>query len=228
MRLLPVYSAFLICCFLSSCGSSFHEYKEDEKVSPRNYVAKARAAQKLSKSALIDSVRLHRAILPSRHSARRYSKDMNPRSITIHSTQNWGRTAHAPNHSKALANYKVRGVSWHFTVDQYRAIQHLKLDETAKHTGNSIGNQTSIGIEMCEDTGSNLHATIERTARLTAWLMIKEGISLSRVVPHHYWPRSRSKGHKNCPHFLMDENGQPGAKWYAFKRKVNYYYQNAR
>jgi len=217
----------LLTLLLVSCGGNVAaKYKLDESVSPRDYVQESIKGKKLSKSALIKSVRLHQDYLPSRNSARKYSSDLDARYITIHSTQNWGRTAHAPNHSLALRNYKVGGLSWHFSVDQYRAIQHLKLDETARHTGNNTGNKYSIGIEMCENTGSNLHATIERTARLTAWLMIEEDIPLSKVLPHYHW--NRAKGHKYCPHFLLEANGRPGAKWHSFLRKVNYYYKNAK
>ena len=72
-----------------------------------------------------------------------------------------------------------------------------------------------------------LQATIDRTARLTAYLMYKHGIPLRRVVPHYHWPRHGvSKPHKNCPHFLLD-NGRPGRKWKAFQRKVQGYYDQA-
>ncbi|MEO1845664.1 MAG: hypothetical protein ABGZ37_15485 [Akkermansiaceae bacterium] len=30
-------------------------------------------------------------------------------------------------------------------------------------------------------------------------------------------------GHKNCPHFLL-EDGKPGRKWQVFLRKVKSYY----
>jgi len=32
----------------------------------------------------------------------------------------------------------------------------------------------------------------------------------------------RDLGHKNCPHFLLDD-GKPGPKWEAFLRKVKSY-----
>jgi N-acetylmuramoyl-L-alanine amidase len=88
------------------------------------------------------------------------------------------------------------------------------------------GNRYSIGIEMCEHRGSNRAATLERTAKLTAYLMKKHGIPLSNVVPHYHWPRRGcSPAHKNCPWFLLD-HGRPGAKWRWFQGKVNYYYRS--
>jgi len=229
MRPCLISCCFTVFIFLTGCGKNYAaKYRADERIPPARLVSEARKAQKLSKAQLIDSVRLHKDILSSRSRLRKKAKGMNATYITIHSTQNWSRTSHAVNHMIALSNYKTGGNSWHFTVDQYRAIQHLKLNETGAHAGNSTGNAKSIGIEMCENRGSNLHATVERAARLTAWLMLKEGIPIERVVPHYHWDRGGRDAHKNCPHFLMESDGKPGAKWYAFKKKVYYYYRNAK
>lgn len=87
------------------------------------------------------------------------------------------------------------------------------------------GNLYSIGIEMCEERGSNVQATVDRTAKLTAVIMKQKGIPLKNVVPHYHWPRrGKTPPNKNCPHFLLD-NGKPGRKWKAFQNKVNFYYQ---
>ena len=78
---------------------------------------------------------------------------------------------------------------------------------------------------MWEHRGNNRAATIERTAKLAAVLMKKNGIPLKNVQPHYHWPRrGKRPANKNCPHFLMD-NGRPGAKWNGFLRRVNYYYR---
>ncbi len=77
---------------------------------------------------------------------------------------------------------------------------------------------------MCEYKGVDLNSVIDRTAKLTAYLMKKHGIPLSHVVPHYHWPRAGMKpSHKACPHFLMD-GGKPGPKWAAFKNRVNAHY----
>jgi N-acetylmuramoyl-L-alanine amidase len=87
------------------------------------------------------------------------------------------------------------------------------------------GNRLSIGIEMCENRGSKRAVTIDRTAKLTAILMKRNGIPLRNVVPHYHWPRrGKHPPNKNCPHDLL-ENGRPGAKWRAFLGRVNSYYQ---
>jgi len=166
---------------------------------------------------------------------RKVIRPMAARYITIHSTQNY--SADAWKHSKALKNGALRSpktrhgnrigyLIWHFTVDDKVAIQHMPTTEQGEHADfGGPGNRLSIGIEMCEHRGSNKRATIERTAKLTAILMKKNGIPLRNVVPHYHWPRrGKNPPNKNCPHFLMD-NGRPGAKWRWFLSRVNDYYQ---
>ena len=166
---------------------------------------------------------------------RKVVRRMNPRYITIHSTQNY--SAGAERHSLALKRGALRSgkrpggnrigyLIWHFTVDERVAIQHMPTSEQGEHADfGGPGNLYSIGIEMCEERGSDKSATIERTAMLTAVLMKKHGISLRRVVPHYHWPRGGKKPpNKNCPHFLLD-NGKPGKKWRWFLGRVNSYYQ---
>lgn len=167
---------------------------------------------------------------------RKVVRPMRPRYITIHSTQNY--TADAAQHALALKRGALRSpknpnggnrigyLIWHFTVDEHEAIQHMPISEQGEHADFSgPGNRLSIGIEMCENRGSNLRATIERTAKLTAVLMKKNNIPLRNVVPHYHWPRKgRNPPNKNCPHFLMT-NGRPGPKWRWFQSRVNHYYR---
>jgi N-acetylmuramoyl-L-alanine amidase len=81
---------------------------------------------------------------------------------------------------------------------------------------------------MCEHRGNSRSQTIDRTARLAAYLMVRYDIPLRNVVPHYHWPRrGTSRPHKNCPHFLMD-NGHPGRKWRGFQDQVYRYYRMIR
>lgn len=163
---------------------------------------------------------------------------MTPRYITIHSTQNY--SADARKHSLALKRGALRApkrkggnrigyLIWHFTVDDKVALQHMPTNEQGEHADfDGPGNRYSIGIEMCEHRGCKLSITVDRTARLAAYLMCKHGISLRHVVPHYHWPRrGANPPNKNCPHFLL-ENGRPGRKWRAFLAKVDSYYQQMR
>jgi N-acetylmuramoyl-L-alanine amidase len=100
-------------------------------------------------------------------------------------------------------------------------MQHLSTYVQGGHADfKDPGNQTSIGIEMCEYLGVDLNTVIDRTARLTAYLMWKHHIPLGHVVLHYQWPRACMKPvQKAYAHFLMD-NGRPGVKWAGFKRCV--------
>ncbi len=173
-------------------------------------------------------------VAKGRH-GRKVVRPMTPRYITIHSTQNY--TADAERHSVALkrgalncaktrTGNRIGYLIWHFTVDESIAIQHMPTSEQGEHADfNGPGNRLSIGIEMCEHRGSSREATLNRTAKLAAVMMKKNGIPLKNVVPHYHWPRrGRNPANKNCPHFLMD-NGRPGAKWRAFLSRVNYQYR---
>lgn len=157
----------------------------------------------------------------------RTRKKMAPRYITIHSTQNWSRGADALRHSKALKNGALGRLSWHYTVDENRAVQHLPTDERGNHADyDGPGNRYSIGIEMCEHPGNSRSQTLDRTAKLAAWLCVKYDLPASRVVPHYKWPRhGKNPPNKNCPHFLLS-NGRPGAKWQNFVKVVDVYRRN--
>jgi N-acetylmuramoyl-L-alanine amidase len=180
-------------------------------------------------------VNLTADLVPRGRHGRKVLRPMRPRYITIHSTQNYA--ADAWKHSEALKNGRLRSpktrygnrigyLIWHFTVDDKVAIQHMPTSEQGEHADfHGPGNRLSIGIEMCEHRGSSRSATIERTARLTAVLMKRNGIPLRHVVPHYHWPRrGRNPPNKNCPHFLLD-GGRPGRKWRWFLSRVDFHYR---
>jgi N-acetylmuramoyl-L-alanine amidase len=178
------------------------------------------AQPRKSPADLLEEVRLKRDYISKRLRSRT-GKRMKPRYITIHSTQNWSKGADAYRHALALKRGKLGKLCWHYTLDEDVAIQHLPTYEQGQHADyDGPGNRYSIGIEMCEHPGNSRSRTVERCARLTAWLMYKNKIPLSRVVPHYHWPRrGHSPPNKNCPHFLLDK-GKPGKKWKAFLAKV--------
>jgi len=177
-----------------------------------------------SPKSLLREVRLYKDLIPRGVHARKYKRRMNPRYITVHSTQNYSAGADAWKHSLALKNGKLRATKrvggnrigylvWHYSIDENVAVQHLPTNEQGEHADfDGPGNNYSIGIEMCEHKGNSRSATLDRTAKLIAYLMYEEKIPIYNVVPHYHWERTGlSKPHKNCPHYLLD-NGRPGAK----------------
>lgn len=182
-------------------------------------------------------ITVKKMIIPRGRNGRHRIRRMRPRYITIHSTHNRARSANAYAHAKGLynGNFKSRNnslgyLTWHFTVDQSNIYQSLPTNEQGQHADyEGRGNRSSIGIEMCENSGNSRNRTLDRTARLTAILMKRHGISIRNVVPHQHWRRrrysdGRDLGHKNCPHFLMT-NGKPGAKWRRFQGQIMNHYR---
>jgi len=168
-------------------------------------------------------------LIPKGQYGRRLHREMTPRYITIHSTQNYTGDAFA--HAKALKRGALRGgiigyLCWHFTVQGDTVIQHLPTDERGEHADfDGPGNRYSIGIEMCEHNGNCQVSTMERTAKLAANLMYHHKIPIENVKAHYHWPRERySTPNKNCPHFLM-ENGVPGDTWRWFVGRINRHHQ---
>lgn len=168
-------------------------------------------------------------LIPKGQFGRRIHREMSPRYITIHSTQNYTGDAYA--HARALKRGSLRGgvigyLCWHFTVQDDVVIQHIPTDERGEHADfDGPGNRYSIGIEMCEHAGNCQVSTMERTAKLAANLMYHHKIPIENVKAHYHWPRERySTPNKDCPHFLM-ENGAPGDTWRWFVGRVNRHHQ---
>jgi len=192
----------------------------------------------VSVSQMMREVNLKVDMVPRGTHGRKVVRPMRPRFITIHSTQNFAPGADAERHSLALKRGALRApkrpnggnrigyLIWHYTTDDRMAIQHMPTNEQGEHADfDGPGNRLSIGIEMCENRGSDLRATVDRTAMLTAALMKQHNIPLRNVVPHYHWPRTgRSEPNKNCPHFLLD-NGRPGPKWRRFLARVDYHHK---
>jgi len=188
----------------------------------------------ISAAGLLREVHLRSDMVARGTYGRRVVRPMTPQYITIHSTEN--KDADASRHALALKRGALRSgmrpggnrigfLIWHFTVDDHVAIQHMPISEQGEHADfDGPGNRLSIGIEMCENRGNNWQATLDRSAKLTAYLMWRNHIPLRNVVPHYHWPRrGKHPSNKNCPHLLMDY-GRPGAKWRAFLNRVNFYY----
>ncbi len=187
----------------------------------------------ISPDALYREANVSVDLIPKGAYGRRNPLRLKPRYITIHSTQNYSGDAYA--HAKALKRGKLRGgrrsgyLFWHYTVQEDVAIQHLPTNEAGEHADlDGPGNHTSIGIEMAEHRGNDIARTIDRTAKLTAWLAYTNRISVSKVVPHYHWPREGyNPAHKNCPHFLLDR-GKPRGTWKWFQNRVRAHHNRIR
>ena len=184
--------------------------------------------------------RVNSALLPPNVHGRLVKRKMQPSYITIHSTENRGATAY--NHAQLLLRKGMRSrnnprfgrsgwVTWHYTVDDRGAWQHLLPTEQGDHADyGGPGDRSSIGIEICEFRNKSQQArAIENAARLTASLADRYGISSSRIVPHHHWPRWDFRNGKPCPRIFLERDRRApggwreGAKWSGFVQLVDRY-----
>ena len=125
---------------------------------------------------------------------------MKPNYITVHETGNYDKGANAEAHARLLGRGNTRVASWHYTVDDKGAIQHIPDTEVAWHAGDGgkgKGNRESIGIEICVNKDGNFIKSKENAIILIQRLMKQYGIPISRVVPHKHWSG------KNCPERLL-------------------------
>jgi N-acetylmuramoyl-L-alanine amidase len=148
----------------------------------------------------IQRLNLHVDLIPV-GASNRPGTHITPTHITIHNTANPSKGADAAMHAAYVKgpDARARQVSWHFTVDEHQVYKHLPTNEKGWHAGG--GNAKSIGIEVCENKGSDAEATADRAALLTALMMLAYGVPRERVVPHQAWTG------KDCPRVLLRAPG---------------------
>ncbi len=117
---------------------------------------------------------------------------MKPKYITIHETGNYSKGANAAAHASYLRNTSAK-VSWHYTVDDKCAYQHIPNSEVAYHAGDTYGNSVSIGIEICVNPDGDFNKACLNAAELVRKLMKVHEIPIENVVQHNRW------NGKDCP-----------------------------
>ncbi|GBF73196.1 putative N-acetylmuramoyl-L-alanine amidase [Paenibacillus sp. 598K] len=140
---------------------------------------------------------------------RRSGQSMVATTITIHNTGNAKSTAR--NERAWLTNpSNVARASYHIVVDEREAIECIPVNERALHAGTAAGNNTSIGIEICES--GNYAQTLTNAVKLVAAMLRERGWGVDRLRRHYDWSR------KICPRLMYD--GGSWAGWEAFKARV--------
>lgn len=138
------------------------------------------------------------------------------RYVTIHQTGNLSRGANADMHARLQKN-NPRNASWHWQVDSIEAVQSFPHSVKCWHAsdGGGPGNMQSIGIEICINQDQNYKKQVENGAKLAAWVLNHEKLTIDKMRRHYDWDvRSR----KWCPAQIM--NGQGGITWAVFKQMV--------
>ena len=128
------------------------------------------------------------------------------RGVTIHDTGNPSATATAKAHADLLrGSWKTRDTSWHYAVDQDEAYRSIPEDEVSWHAGDGesgSGNNETVSIETCINTGGNYELTLANTAELAADILFRHGAKYAEahLFQHNYWSG------KNCPAVIRANN----------------------
>ena len=134
-------------------------------------------------------------ILKSNHRLRT-NKKTKMTTLTIHSTGNPNSTA--LNERKWLDNpSNTRQASWHYVIGETDVVQAIPEDEVAWHAGNTVGNNTSIGIESIE-SGDRLKV-LQNSIKFVSKLLKERGWTTKELRKHKDWSG------KDCPRILIND-----------------------
>ena len=159
-----------------------------------------------------------RELLVPKGTKRRSGKKLKSvRGVTVHNTGNTSKGANADanaRYQKNSANDAVNG--WHWTVDEKEAIRSIPNDEIAEHSGKREGNDTTVGIEICDNADGNILLATNNGAELAAKILKEQGFTKAvwkqNIFQHNDWSG------KNCPQDIRA--GRPYG-WERFVDEVN-------
>lgn len=136
----------------------------------------------------------------NKNASNRPGTRISPKYITIHETANKSIGANAEMHARYLNNddAKNRQVSWHLTIDDSQAIQHLPLNELGWHAGGQ-GNRNSIGVEICVNADGDFNKAKNNAAKVVSNLLEEMSLPRDAVVTHKFWTG------KECPANLLND-----------------------
>lgn len=122
--------------------------------------------------------------------------------ITIHETANTAPSANAKSHATYMNvnGGKNKEVSYHYVADDEEVYHLVPDNEVAWHAGdggNGTGNNETIAIEICVNSGANFEQAVKSAAYLCAALLHERGIKFvtGYIFEHHDF----SSYKKNCP-----------------------------
>ena len=137
------------------------------------------------------------------------------KTVTIHNTAGYISAMEERDRVNNLRNNA--SVSFHFAVDEDKAVQLVPLNIHTWHAGDGSkgeGNLYSISIEICRSLGEGEKEQLYRRAEenaaiLAAHLLDANNLTISALRKHQDWSG------KNCPHRILGEN-----RWEDFKSRV--------
>lgn len=155
--------------------------------------------------------------------------------VTIHNTNDLTNVQDdGEQYTRATLNGNMGTVRVHYYVDELGAWQNLPHSSCnwSCADGNGQGNSRTIAIEciMSGRTGADNEKAMDNAARLTAWLLKSNGLTVDDVYTHTHWLHVRDghKGtkaelnvrphpYKTCPIYIIPQ-------WDKFMGLVRKYY----
>ncbi len=135
--------------------------------------------------------------------------------VVIHNT---GNDAPAENEVSYMIN-RDDEISFHYAVDDWKAVQGLPEDRNAWASGDGMGkgNMEGIHIEICysKSGGGRFDKAEDNAAQLTAEILRRYSWGLDKVTKHQDYDGKR------CPHRTLDLG------WDRFLKMVEKYYKGA-
>jgi N-acetylmuramoyl-L-alanine amidase CwlA len=160
--------------------------------------------------------------------------------VTIHNTDTIkvSGTTMSEQYTRATVNGNMDTVRVHYYVDGTEAWHNLPDTWQSWHAGqkgkadangSAVGNQQTISIECIMGGTTGYEAAEDNAARLAAYLLQTNGLTIDNLYTHNYWCNVRNgktgtvdelnllnDGYKGCPVYIRPH-------WAEFKAKVQEY-----
>ena len=147
-------------------------------------------------------------------------EENDPRCIVVHNTDNFRAGADARTHAEAQHNGELSNMSAHYYVDDgdtayqaaphNRGCWHVGVNYGGANLVGRYGNRSSIGVEMCVQSGYDYEKAFRNTVAVVKEIMRKTGIPASRVYRHY------DICSKHCPSQIMESDD-----WGRFKKLIS-------
>lgn len=147
-------------------------------------------------------------------------EENDPRCIVVHNTDNFRAGADARTHAEAQHNGELSNMSAHYYVDDgetaYQAAPHSRgcwhvgVNYGGANLFGRYGNRSSIGVEMCVQSGYDYEKAFRNTVAVVKEIMRETGIPASMVYRH------LDICSKNCPSQIIAKGD-----WTRFKKLIS-------
>ena len=147
-------------------------------------------------------------------------EENDPRCIVVHNTDNFRVGADARTHAEAQHNGELSNMSAHYYVDDgdtayqaaphNRGCWHVGVNYGGANLFGRYGNRSSIGVEMCVQSGYDYEKAFRNTVAVVKEIMRETGIPASMVYRHY------DICSKHCPSQIMERDD-----WGRFKKLIS-------